>query len=47
MIIIDKVRNEVYGHNRLWKHPKIPTVASQLSVNTESLFAFMQDVGGF
>ena len=33
--------------DRPWRHPKIPTVASQLSVNTVSLFAFMQDVGGF
>ncbi len=30
-----------------WRHPKIPTVASQLTVNTVGLFAFMQDVGGF
>lgn len=33
--------------DRPWKHPKIPTVASQLSINTESLFDFMQNDGGF
>ncbi|MBI0143870.1 DUF4411 family protein [Bifidobacterium sp. W8116] len=33
--------------DRPWRHPKIPTVASQLTVNTVGLFAFMQDVGGF
>lgn len=33
--------------DRPWKHPKIPTVASQLEISTESLFTFMQDDGGF
>ncbi len=33
--------------DRPWRHPKIPTVTSQLTVNTVGLFAFMQDVGGF
>ena len=33
--------------DRPWRHPKIPTVASQFAISTESLFTFMQDVGGF
>ena len=33
--------------DRPWRHPKIPTVASQLAISTESLFAFMQNDGGF
>ena len=33
--------------DRPWKHPKIPTVASQLEISTESLFTFMQSDGGF
>lgn len=33
--------------DRPWKRPKIPTVASQLSISTENLFTFMQNDGGF
>ena len=33
--------------DRPWRHPKILSVASQLSINTESLFAFTQNDGGF
>ena len=33
--------------DRPWRHPKIPTVASQFAISTESLFTFMQNDGGF
>ena len=33
--------------DRPWKHPKIPTVASQLAISTESLFTFMQNDRNF